>query len=258
MLKEARPFLWKHRAMLASVGAIFFLLMIAWGATSSGSYKDCQTSHETNYVNYDNPDFYEKAATFFECEGVTIDANNGTLSALATLLLALITYWLFELSREQGNTDRAQLRAYVMVAATADTRIISGAIPQVKIRIKNFGQTPAHNVKVATHTQFTEFPFADEFEFADPAAQFGRPLGPQDDFSLLVTWDGCTVTPEKIGALVDNRWALRMNAKVTYEDIFDKQHETRFAVFCNGQTGMTVEAPNNGRWGAIDVLNLCT
>ena len=158
--------------------------------------------------------------------------------------------------RQFGETRRSserQLRAYVMVAAVHQTEIVPGTIPTTTVRVKNFGQTPAHNIRVIIGMGFARHPFTDMEWYSrtgEPAAKFGRSLGPEDDIRVPIDLGG-TLSAEKILAMEQGKWALWLNGKVSYTDVFDEDRETEFGMFTNKLTGM-------GAWAAIDGVNRCT
>lgn len=178
------------------------------------------------------------------------DEHNGLVTAVATVLLMGITYMLVQLGREQSKTTRAQLRAYVMIDTVAKTGVEPDTVPAGRVKIKNFGQTPAHNVRAVIGMGFARFPFKDmqwHSKTAVPEAQFGRSLGPNDNFSLSIDL-ARTITAPQIVAMEEGRWALWINGKIFYRDVFDTEHETEFGLFTTKDTGI-------GMWGAIDTLN---
>ncbi len=81
--------------------------------------------------------------------GEILNYYSGAVAAVATALLAFITYRLVALGKEQSDTTRAQLRAYVLIKTAFFARNPNGLGPWgVQIELQNFGQTPAKNVRV--------------------------------------------------------------------------------------------------------------
>jgi hypothetical protein len=73
------------------------------------SYGDCARNQETYYTDYDKPQFFEIAHTFFICEGVSGDANGELLTALATIAVAAFTLTLWLTSAEQARLTRESI-----------------------------------------------------------------------------------------------------------------------------------------------------
>ncbi len=196
---------------------------------------------------------HHMAISFILCLGQWLDIHAGAVGGVATVVLAIITWRLVTLGKEQTKTTRAQLRAYVMVAAVHGTDIAPDIVPKTTVRFKNFGQTPAHNIRVIIGMGFAPYPFTDIEWFSrtgKPAAEFGRPLGPEDNVRVPIDLNGL-LTAEKIRAMQEGRWALWLNGKICYSDVFDQPQETEFGMFTNNITGM-------GSWAAIDGMNRCT
>jgi len=84
------------------------------------------------------------AVAYKDCLWRLANENNGTITAVATLLLTFVTGGLVWIGYRQITTSRAQLRAYVFVG---EVKIIDpdGTEPQAQITLSNFGQTPAYN-----------------------------------------------------------------------------------------------------------------
>jgi hypothetical protein len=85
------------------------------------------------------------------CTMRLIDRHNGFFSAIVTALLALIAWRQAFIAREQSNTSRAQLRAYVMVDKA--TTVDFGPVPKAEVIFKNYGQTPAYNLTIWTSVE---------------------------------------------------------------------------------------------------------
>jgi hypothetical protein len=76
-----------------------------------------------------------------------LDAHNGAITAVFTALLTFITGGLVWTGYRQITTTRAQLRAYVLTSRTVVTNVVHGdGVPEAHVTLKNYGQTPAHNV----------------------------------------------------------------------------------------------------------------
>ncbi len=130
-------------------GAVLVMLAaVSFAVTFSDSYRDCKETRADNYTQENNPDIYEKTATLFVCEGVSVDRNGELITALATVFLAVITFLLVGLGREQSDTNKAQLRAYMSAITKGITVAADGETVSIYVQLTNSGQTPAFNLIV--------------------------------------------------------------------------------------------------------------
>jgi hypothetical protein len=142
------------------VGACIALAVLAlgmWGATTSPSYNECESSYSqepsTNEQNntqqrVPTASFRDTVGNFLVCESVFANENGDAMTGVATVLLALVTGGLVFLAHEQSKTARAQLRAYVYLKEAVVGKPVDGKEWIIRLRIQNYGVTPAHHVTV--------------------------------------------------------------------------------------------------------------
>jgi high-affinity Fe2+/Pb2+ permease len=107
--------------------ASFFALIVAvlaWGATYSPSYQKCIVDHARQRGQEETANLhqaiidrskFEVLPAFLVCEVTFIDENNGTFTAIATLLLTLVTGGLVIIASRQLRDARAMQRAFISV-----------------------------------------------------------------------------------------------------------------------------------------------
>ncbi|HTW35213.1 MAG TPA: hypothetical protein VMD53_11405 [Rhizomicrobium sp.] len=94
-----------HRSFWIGIPLVV-LFFVVWSSTYSASYQTCQIERAQNGSDAKQPDFGQKVAYFFVCEGVTLDDNADLLTALATLAVAGFTLTLWLTSNEQARLTR--------------------------------------------------------------------------------------------------------------------------------------------------------
>ncbi len=123
------------------------------------------------------------------------------------------------------NTEKRQLRACVFVAATTMHDFVATKKPFVKVRIRNFGQTPAYEVTVDLGINLRDLTALGSF--ADPGHQSPpTPLGPGVDIHPILTADR-TLDEPAIAAITANRSAYFVFGIIRYKDAFGKAHWSR-------------------------------
>ena len=169
-------------------------------------------------------------ALVYRCLGGFANDNGVAITALATILLTVVTGGLVFVGFRQHTTIRAQLRAYVFVENCA---IVDGptppnipvpaptGCPNSRVLINNFGQTPAFNVRhtsqliIAPHNVHGTLP-TDASIRSMPG---GTSIGP----SGMTTMDRNLfrqLTAFEIQALGTAGMALIVFGKIIYDDAF--------------------------------------
>jgi hypothetical protein len=113
------------------------------------------------------------------------------LLALFTARLWIATELLWRAAQKQQThmeqTSIQELRAYVLVSG-AQTMRFDDQIKEVQLSIRNFGKTPAHNVKMWMGTHVREFPLSSEFQLPPEALRMGNDIiGPSSIPSFFQT-----------------------------------------------------------------------
>jgi hypothetical protein len=89
-----------------------------------------------------------------QCSGLFLNAHEGMVTGVATILLMAITALLSAVAFAQYRTTRAQLRAYVDLSTVQLEKNPSdiNAPWGIHVMFKNYGATPARDVIVTTDT----------------------------------------------------------------------------------------------------------
>lgn len=172
------------------------------------------------------------------------DAHNGLITAIATILLTWITYMLVQLGREQSNTTRSQLRAYVCAKSSKIENFAVGQRPKATIVLENVGQTPAYRYRGQRMIVREAFPFPHplpiNFEQLPGGAKESdlpaRDLGTGGESPLTVELDN-ELTQPMIDLITEKRAALYLIGVAYYDDIFGDPHETHYCLYFGGDVG---------------------
>jgi hypothetical protein len=129
------------------------------GMFSSKNFQYCST-HQGDYPTAQNDEhktpavFVPEASNvriFWQCAGGFANDNGTAITALATVLLTIVTSGLVLIGYRQIKTTRAELRAYIFVefsgiqdgATLPNAPIpVAAGCPNSHVVIKNSGQTP--------------------------------------------------------------------------------------------------------------------
>jgi hypothetical protein len=218
--------------------AALFVGLIGFVAVESfsSSFQNCvgQNSSQAATQQSDNQKRSAVSAirAYARCTERFADKHNALITALATILLSIITLGLILSGIDQQRTTQAQLRAYISVEPGMSFRQSRKKNARFEFRpnVVNSGQTPASNVRILSRTDFKS-----------------REIPATFDYALQSTTPGsnAAIAPskEKFHSAIMPRqltWGeLREHAKgmkwfhvwgqVVYEDIFKIERHTYFS-----------------------------
>jgi hypothetical protein len=104
-----------RRSFLAGSCFVLALAALTLIGTLSPSYQKCAADHQRDHAQNEQPNLHEGIASHAQipvlliCEGAFIDANNGTLTALATIAIAAFTLTLWLATTNQGRLTRESI-----------------------------------------------------------------------------------------------------------------------------------------------------
>jgi hypothetical protein len=240
--------------MLRQLAALFVALLVvlalfAWVERYSLSFQQCVSdgsakTAEQNSANQNDP-VPAIVRSYVRCTERFANRYNALITALATVLLGVITFGLILSGIDQQHTTRAQLRAYVMVQSVVITEIHDGGAPDAHITLKNFGQTPATDVTHWARLIFSTFP-----EPARPLPGRGNAELPESTMAPGATLGVITGLPAPLPpivteTLIAHTHALYVVGQIGYVDVFGKRRQTDFLLFCTGHLLPTGSVANH-------------
>jgi hypothetical protein len=155
------------------------------------------------------------------------------IGAVATALLTAITYFLWRLERETGETNEAQLRAYVEVEPKGFKLAPNGKDLTVYIERKNVGKTPAIAAEVYWNIGVMEKPWTKPLELNEsiPPSGIVRAITYPDKANALAK--EIPLPDEQIYDLMCPQCgvALYVFGRTRYRDIFGKTIEADFCTY---------------------------
>jgi hypothetical protein len=138
----------RENSVLVGLG-IFVLFLAGWtlAMTFSDSYKECEGNRAAEYASPYNPGHYEIIASFFRCQGTSLDANGELLTAISTLAIAAftLTLWLvtegtLSLARDEFiSSHRPKLRLRHLRMESP----VLGEQMKLQFALSNIGDTQA-------------------------------------------------------------------------------------------------------------------
>ncbi len=160
------------------------------------------------------------------------------LEKLPELLLVIFTGTLWLATRDlvkgaESNAER-QLRAYVFPKDDSAISVVQGPSTtrpfEVNVAVKNYGQTPAHDVVASAWVGLDEWPLKDTFNFDGPpsAEPVAKALIPPGATSHYHTGSARPLTTEELASVNSGRLRLYIYGNVKYVDAFKKPRVTNF------------------------------
>lgn len=187
-----------------------------------------------------------------------------SLLVVFTAFLAAYTIRLFYATRRlaEGGEDtaRRQLRAYINVSAKKLENVIESRVPRFVLTAKNFGQTPALNVRTLHGCRIVESAELGEFhvEPINPNKKEGSRsiLAPDSTESsesfLHEARKRVTLGGSLWGELnFSGKKRISIDGWIEYEDVFGQRHWTKFRLLSagTGQKAALRWAPNGNEVG---------
>jgi hypothetical protein len=227
---------------------------------SSESFQQCEHDRK-NHKHYAT--LHEESALFIKpivrlelhaaCARVTAGENDGAIIAVFTIVLALFTVRLAiatdKLVAGADDTAKRQLRAYILVDEANIGNFGPGAKPQVKITLRNFGQTPAYDVRQWSSLGVDHYPPRLDV----PKCEWGKemakcPIGP-NGILFSIPPNNRPLLPDDFTAIKGGGKAIYVIGGVRYSDAFGKDQATDFSLFFGGIAGthgLSPTATGNG------------
>jgi hypothetical protein len=164
--------------------------------------------------------------------GKATDHWSALITGIATVVLAVITWRLVSLGKEQSATTRAQLRAYLTTVVGQSWR--QGATRDLKFEFRpiilNTGQTPAYDVSVVNSMAILSQEEAFTYDFRIPEntpVLSVMTLGPrQDRFTHVIAARKMTKT--EMREYIANKKMIYVFGTIRYRDAFNTPHFTNF------------------------------
>lgn len=132
------------------------------------------------------------------------------------------------------TNSQMQLRAYVFIEGVELKNISAGSPLDVKIRIRNYGSTPAYEL-----TQHVNMAFGPVFVGGHIPATSGEPsrtnLAHNNYLDMFPTHE--ELTAEQLTDLQNGTTKLWVYGELHYRDIFKKPHTTTFRLVLVGENG---------------------
>jgi len=219
-------------ALWTLVAALLLFLVVDWG-TSVPTPRKCEQYDGDSREHGEIEQCTGLRSTVFEgAEPIVyrtarwFDVHNGTVTGVATVLLAIITAWLVFVARDQSKTTRAQLRAYVGVTTRNTPNLIVGENQMFGIFITNYGNTPALKVKDWGDIRIKEYPLRSEL----PALTFRNdmiPVNPQQkvpiEFQMIAA-----LSASELANIRNDIQRMYVYGKIEYFDVFDEYRVTSY------------------------------
>jgi len=168
--------------------------------------------------------------------------------AIITFTLAFFTYSLWKatgkLVSDAEKTSKRELRAYIGMGGGGEVFLLPNKILRGVVEIKNFGETPAHNVMVALAGELRAP--GDKRPFNDPVfIPHKQPIAPTMSWTFGHEFQG--MTDQDLKDVLADRKLVYIWGHVKYQDIYKETQTLRFRlrnvvkILVTTKTGTTIE-----------------
>jgi hypothetical protein len=168
------------------------------------------------------------------------------IAVIASVVALLQFFALFATVFVMVRTARRQLRAYVLVSGSAVTNVVEGnGIPEARVAIKNFGQTPAYNFVNVTGLAAYVYPPPKSISLTVPNDELSKPiarsvLGPTQEELATTDWQekARPLTQQEKTDLAEGRAIIYVYGEIRYTDAFGRSHRTKYRYMMGGPVGV--------------------
>jgi hypothetical protein len=237
---------WKFASFVVVV-----LAAVLWLVGTSEAFRQCIKEHKTDDAYkalHESPSLIVRAVKRADlnrgCVGDFAEKNNGSITALSTVFLTLVTGGLVWIGHQQIATSRAQLRAYVSVSSALITNVADGSgMLEAQVVIKNGGQTPAYDVINVSGFAAERYPPPPTPNLIISDRQFSAPgrtresLGPGAN-SISITPAGRLFTVPEKASLASGTGIIYVYGEIRYRDAFGRGHWTKYRLMMGGPVGV--------------------
>jgi hypothetical protein len=235
------------KEMLKLTIIVLFMALALSGAIGALGYLSCKQIPEQQSNTTKAEDTYEKYCSTFSktfSVGLTeigefIHTYHDEINAFATVVIAIFTVILGfataflyiatrDLVKGAEKTAERQLRAYVSVDGAVIIHANDGWSPNFRIKIQNYGQTPAYEVSSRSAVTFVVIAGgAPNWEQLPKNPTHPSDLGPGQNHeeTLIIHHDPWQIMKAEIEK---KSGICYLFGEITYRDIFGADHYTRF------------------------------
>ena len=143
----------------------------------------------------------------------------------AVLSVSTIGLWVKtdRLAKGAEESSERQLRAYISIKKARIKNVITGMKPQITLRIRNSGQTPAYDLTGHFSPGFYPYPVAESFLAEHPTASeiSKSTIGPGQDLDCTAEF-GSDFTENHVQALRAGQYAIYFVGIIEFVDAFNK------------------------------------
>ena len=241
--------------LIALSGALAIVLVSLWSFPNPNSYGPrIEAKHQADSAREGQSDRQQPEATIASGrEDQSTNRNDevseywpilGRKLKITDTLLVLFTFTLWwstrDLVKEAKTSSEKQLRAYVHVSvATMKPR---GDFLDYYLEVKNFGQTPASDVKLRYMIKLCDFPPTNEpFNVPDDGPNVSSAILPPQIGMHDAFTPPQVLGPIQKGDFLAGRKAIYVFGIITYKDVFSKSRKTEFRYMAGGNVGLHSE-----------------
>lgn len=151
-----------------------------------------------------------------------------------------------------GTTAIRQLRAYVLIAG-GDIKFPDPGAPEAQIVLKNFGQTPAYNVRMWIHMWIEQYPLQVMLPTPPENFRMATSILPPGGHTDMFMRKEPPVSPQAIQLLGTTAGTIYVYGEVRYLDVFQVERSTKYRLMYGGAEGV-----RDGRMNPASEGNLAT
>jgi hypothetical protein len=219
------------------------LLLVAFGSLLTPFY--AEICEKNAYTGEKECVIHHVVVSLLIYIGQVLEAHAGAITGLATVVLAIITWRLVTLGKDQSETTRAQLRAYLAVVVGSAVFQDDKNKFEAKPAILNNGQTPAYNVRYRIKADILTDSVAIGYTFTEPpdVPKSQSSVGPNENRQMSAILTHNVLASEIEDIKRGKGKAMWVWGVVHYDDVFGNPISLNSA---SGFRGLPTTATSSG------------
>lgn len=235
--------------LITILGVMLALLIVGSSETFQNCLKESEAQIGQQDIEKGIAYFLGSFARYKTCGGHFLEMNGEGVIAAFTVILAISTILLWWSTRKLWDagerqlelatkTAERELRAYIYVEGVEITPPDLAGPTEVRLTIKNNGQTPGYGVVHLGRMLVQDFPSLVPLPEVEETSPLSRNDLPPSGILTKTLKGGRALTPDERARIGNGTLALYVYGEIRYRDAFGRNRSTKYRMIRGGNVGV--------------------